>query len=149
MLTSYRQNTWDYDNDIVTANVMDRAKTVIIVDDHIDLVTMLKSILVAEGYSVLSAYSGFDLFKLLEHRIPDLILLDIMMPEMDGFEVLQRLKDNPVTSSIPVIFLTAKIASEDISRGYGLGADHYITKPFTRVQLKSAIESLLAKIPQR
>jgi len=75
---------------------------------------------------------------------PDLILLDIAMPQMDGFEVIRRLKGNPVTASIPVIFLTAKVQYEDIHAGYRAGADYYITIPFTESTLISCINMVLS-----
>ena len=74
---------------------------------------------------------------------PDLIVLDIMMPQMDGLEVLTRLKGEPSTATIPVILLTAKVQYEDVLGGYKMGADYYITKPFTSTQLLNGINLLL------
>jgi CheY-like chemotaxis protein len=74
---------------------------------------------------------------------PDLILMDISMPEMDGLEVLKRLKDNTATSMIPVIFLTGKVEDENVLKGYKTGADYYITKPFTKNQLMNGIHLFL------
>lgn len=89
------------------------------------------------------AYNGPQLFVGLEEQNPDLIILDVMMPEMDGLEVLTRLKGNPDTASIPVILLTAKVQYEDVLGGYKMGAGQYITKPFTRTQLMTGINRLL------
>ena len=89
------------------------------------------------------ANSGKELFAGLEKQMPDLILLDIMMPQMGGLEVLERLKGNPGTASIPVIMLTAKVHHEDVQRGYELGADYYIKKPFNRFKLLASINLLL------
>ncbi len=91
------------------------------------------------------AYSGEELFASLEEQMPDLILLDIMMPQMDGLELLTRLKENSDTASIPVILLTAKVQYDDVLGGYKMGADYYITKPFTITQLMTGINSLLSK----
>jgi CheY-like chemotaxis protein len=120
-------------------------KTIIVVDDNPDIVNIVRTILEGKGYRVMSAYSGPELFTRLEERKPDLIILDIMMPEMDGLEVLTRLKGNPETSSIPVILLTAKVQYEDVLGGYKLGADYYITKPFTSTQLTNGINLLLGE----
>jgi len=88
-------------------------------------------------------YSGEELFAGLEEQTPALILFNIMMPGIDGFEVLIRLKWNPATASIPVILLTAKVHHEDVLRGYKLGTDHYIKKPFDNTQLVTSINRLL------
>jgi CheY-like chemotaxis protein len=98
-----------------------------------------------KGYSVLSATSGPELLNLLKTQKPDLIILDIMMPEMDGLEVLTRLKGLTETATIPVILLTAKVQYEDVLGGYKLGADYYITKPFTSTQLVNGINLLLGE----
>ncbi len=117
--------------------------TILVVDDNPDMVTIVKTILEIKGYGVQSAYNGLEVFNLLQEQKSDLILLDIMMPQMDGLEVLTRLKENPDTASIPVILLSAKVLDEDIRVGYKLGADEYITKPFTRTQLMTSINRFL------
>ena len=117
--------------------------TIMVVDDEPELATILRLMLERKGYSVRCAYSGPQLLAGLEEQKPDLILLDIMMPEMDGLEVLTRLKGNPDTASIPVFLLSAKALEEDIRVGYKLRADEYITKPFTRTQLMTSINRLL------
>ncbi len=118
-------------------------RTIMVVDDNPDLVDILRIMLESKGFNVRCAYSGKDLFAGLEEQKPDLILLDIMMPGMDGFEVLTRLRENPDTASIIVILLTAKMQYEDVLRGYALGTDHYIQKPFSNTQLVETINSLL------
>jgi CheY-like chemotaxis protein len=120
-------------------------KTIIVVDDNPDIVNIVKTILEGKGYNVLCAYSGAELLTKLKERKPDLIILDIMMPEMDGLEVLTKLKGVPDTASIPVILLTAKVQYEDVLGGYKLGADYYITKPFTSTQLTNGINLLLGE----
>ncbi len=105
--------------------------TILVVDDDPDIVAIAKIILEGEGYGVQTANNGLDMFSRLEEQKPDLIILDIMMPRMDGLEVLERLRGTAETSSIPVILLTAKVQQEDMVRGYKQGADYYIPKPFT------------------
>lgn len=124
---------------------MDTRQTIMVVDDNPDIVNIVKAILEGKGYNALTAYSGAELFACLEQQKPDLIILDIMMPEMDGLQVLTRLKNASETSSIPVILLTAKVQYEDVLGGYKLGADYYITKPFTSTQLINGINLLLGE----
>ncbi len=119
--------------------------TIMVVDDNPDSVTIVKTILEVKGYGVQSAYSGKEVFNLLGEQKSDLIILDIMMPEMDGLEVLARLKVAPETSSIPVIMLTVLDTNEDMMTSYKLGADYYVTKPFTRTQLMTGINRILTK----
>jgi len=116
-----------------------------VVDDSPDLVEILRITLESKGFNVRCAYSGKDLFASLEEQKPDLILLDIMMPQMDGLELLTRLKENSDTASIPVILLTAKVQHEDLLRGYEMGADYYITKPFTPTQVLEGVNLVLGE----
>ena len=118
-------------------------RTIMVVDDNPDLVEILRMMLESNGFNVRCAYSGKELLAALEKEKPALILLDIMMPEMDGLEVLTRLKEDPSTASIPVILLTAKMQNEDILEGYKMGADYYITKPFTSTQVLEGINLCL------
>ncbi len=124
---------------------MDTKRTIMVVDDNPDIVTIVKTILEVKGYGVQSAFSGQEVFNLLSEQKPDLIILDIMMPQMDGLEVLTRLKEDPGTATIPVILLTAKVQYEDVLGGYKMGADYYITKPFTSTQLINGINLLLGE----
>jgi two-component system alkaline phosphatase synthesis response regulator PhoP len=124
---------------------MDMNKTIMVVDDNPDIITIVKTILEGKGYSVSSASGGAELLNMLKGQKPDLIILDIMMPEMDGLEVLSRLKAMSETATIPVILLTAKVQYEDVLGGYKLGADYYITKPFTSTQLVNGINLLLGE----
>ncbi len=124
---------------------MNANRTIMIVDDNPDIVTIVKTILEGKGYVVQTAYSGMEVFSRLEEKKPDLIILDVMLPQMDGLEVLTRLKGTADSSSIPVILLTAKVQYEDVLGGYKLGADYYITKPFTSTQLINGINLLLGE----
>jgi DNA-binding response OmpR family regulator len=114
-----------------------------VVDDNPDIVDNVRLILEQKGFNVVCAYSGKELFAALEVQKPDLILLDIMMPKMDGLEVLVRLKWKLSTASIPVILLTAKVHHEDVEKGYKLGTDYYIKKPFDSTHLITSINRLL------
>jgi len=118
-------------------------RTIMVVDDHPDVVEILRITLESKGFNVRCAYSGKDLFAGLEEQKPDLIILDVMMPEMDGLKVLTRLRENSDTASIPVILLTAKVWQEDIFEGYKTGADYYITKPSTPTQVLEGINLML------
>ena len=132
----------DLENSAASRNHSQK-QTIVVVDDDPDLVTILKLILEHNGYNVICAYSGRQLFSALENHKPHLIILDVMMPHMHGFEVLNRLKNNPETSAIPVILVTAKIQFENILEGYKSGADYYIPKPFTKSQLMEGIHRIL------
>ena len=109
--------------------------SVLIVDDVPTNVMLVQAILKKEGYTLLTANSGKKALEMTDAHNPNLILLDIMMPEMDGFEVLQRLKENPKTNHIPVIIMSALSDMQSVVRGYQLGAVEYVTKPFQREEL--------------
>ena len=118
-------------------------RSIMMVDDNPEVVEVARITLEGKGFNVKCAYSGKDLFAGLEEQKPDLILLDIMMPQMDGFEVLTRLKCNPATASIPVILQTVKGEPEDVLEGYKKGAAYYLTKPFTKDQLLKGVNLVL------
>ncbi len=128
---------------MAVSRLLSRKRTIMVVDDSPDLVEIVRLTLEGEGFNVRCAYSGKELLAALEMEKPDLILLDVMMPGMDGLEVLIRLKWKLGTASIPVILLTAKVHHEDVLRGYKLGTDHYIKKPFDNTQLVTSINRLL------
>jgi len=118
---------------------------VLIIEDEAILRAEVAEWLTFEDYEVITAADGLDgLQTALQHR-PDFIICDITMPRLDGYGVLLELRSNPDTASIPFIFVTARAAHEDIRQGMSLGADDYITKPFTRLELLRAIESRLQK----
>ena len=119
-------------------------KKILIVDDEGDILDMLKYNLEKEDYAVLLARNGTS--ALMEaRRSPDLVLLDVMMPEMDGWEVCRQLKRDPATSSIPVLFLTAKGSEVDEVVGLELGADDYIVKPISVSKLLARIKAVLRR----
>ncbi len=117
---------------------------ILIADDERDIIDFLKYSLDKEGYDVLTAKNGVETLNQTKKH-PDLILLDVMMPEMDGFEVVRTLKKNSTTARIPVIFLTAKSSEVDEVVGLELGADDYITKPVRIPKLIARIKSTLRK----
>jgi CheY-like chemotaxis protein len=121
-------------------------QTILVVDDNPDSITILQSILETRGYRVVVADSGpTALQRVQEEPCPDLVLLDVMMPEMNGLEVLQAIKETHATARLPVILVTAKTHDEDVLSGYQYGADYYITKPFTAKQLLYGIDLVLGK----
>jgi CheY-like chemotaxis protein len=124
---------------------MENNKTIMVVDDNPDIITIVRTILEGKGFNVVSASSGAECLQALKSQKPDLIVLDIMMPEMDGLEVLTRLKSMSEFTNVPVVLLTAKVQYEDVLGGYKLGADYYITKPFTSTQLINGINLLLGE----
>ena len=111
------------------------AKTVLVVEDKASLTQMLQFLFLSKGLNVQIAYNGQEALEKVISIVPSLILLDIMMPQMDGFEVLEKLKKDPATSNIPVIMLTARKSREDMQRARDLGAVEYITKPFKAVEV--------------
>jgi two-component system, OmpR family, alkaline phosphatase synthesis response regulator PhoP len=119
-------------------------RTILIVDDEKDILDLVKYNLQKEGYSVLTARSGKEALELARQH-PDLILLDIMMPEYDGIEVLKRLKKDERTSRIPVVFLTAKGSDVDEVLGLELGAEDYIVKPISIPKLTARVKNVLRK----
>jgi CheY-like chemotaxis protein len=118
---------------------------ILVVDDNPDSVTIMRGILEGRGYEVASAAGGVEALQFLATETVDIVLLDVMMPEMSGMEVLQRIKDDATTGRLPVILVTAKTQDEDVLSGYQYGADYYITKPFTAKQLVYGIELILGK----
>lgn len=118
---------------------------ILIVDDNPDSATIMRSMLEPHGYEVEVATRGSTALEMVRAAPPDLVLLDIMMPGMSGFEVLQNIKADAHTSRVPVILVTAKTQDEDLVSGYQRGADYYITKPFTAKQLLYGIRLVLGK----
>lgn len=122
-----------------------RKKNILIIEDNKDIREGTAEILELADYEVLQAENGKQGVELAGKHIPDLILCDIMMPELDGYGVLHLLGKNPQTAGIPFIFLTAKTERQDMRKGMEMGADDYLTKPFDDVELFNAIESRLRK----
>ena len=118
-------------------------KKILIVEDEESLLKLESILLTTKGYLVQGATTGVAALEAVAAEAPDLILLDIMLPELDGFEVCDRIKKNPATKNIPIVLLTARKTPEDVSRGEDVGADQYITKPFKSAMVMETIEQLL------
>lgn len=110
-------------------------RTILVVEDKASLTQMLKFLFLSKGLKVEIAFNGREALEMASSIVPDLILLDIMMPQMDGFEVLEKLKEKEGTSRIPIIMLTARKSREDMQKAKELGAVEYITKPFKAVEV--------------
>lgn len=117
--------------------------TILVVDDEVDVRTLCRVNLEYEGYSVLEASDGREGFEIAKSHKPDLILLDLMMPEMDGWQVIAALKERPDTEHIPVVLLTAKTDESSQLRGFQEGVIDYITKPFNPLVLSRYVEKAL------
>jgi two-component system alkaline phosphatase synthesis response regulator PhoP/two-component system response regulator VicR len=111
------------------------SQKILVVDDEPHIVRLVQVNLEKAGYAVSTASNGREALEAVANDQPDLMVLDVMMPEMDGLETLKRLKDNPQTHEIPVILLTAKAQDEDVFEGWKSGADLYLTKPFNPGEL--------------
>lgn len=123
---------------------MEKKSKILIVDDAIDTVELLRKRFRSEGYDTAEAYNGEEgLMKVTEYN-PDLIILDVMMPKIDGYEVCQRLKSDDNTKFIPILMLTAKGEVEHKVKGLNIGADDYLAKPFDYKELSARIRSLLS-----
>jgi DNA-binding NarL/FixJ family response regulator len=124
-------------------------KRVLVIEDEPEMRRNLVTILRMEGYDPLAAEHGQAGLELAAAQPPDLILCDVMMPHLDGYGVLQQLRDDPKTALIPFIFLTAKGERDDLRSGMNLGADDYLTKPVVKTELLQAIEARLRRSEQQ
>lgn len=120
-------------------------KKILLIEDENLVRANIIEILEFENFDVVSAENGFFGALWAQEHIPDLIICDVMMPEVNGYEVLAALRENPMTATIPFIFLTAMADKADRRHGMNLGADDYLTKPFTTDELLEAIATRLAK----
>lgn len=120
------------------------APRILIVDDVPRNVQLLASLLAREGYQLVAAVNGAQALESIREELPDLVLLDVMMPVMDGFEVCRHLKQDAATAEIPVIFLTARTEPEDLVQGFEVGAVDYVSKPFTATELLARVRTHLA-----
>jgi len=119
-------------------------KEILIVDDEPGVVVAIQFLMEQQGYSVLIAQRGEDALDLVYKYKPDLIILDIMLPGISGWEVCEIIRLNPAYRNVKIIFLTARGAEAEIARGLSLGADAYITKPFSNDRLVARVNALLA-----
>ncbi|MBF6590514.1 MAG: response regulator transcription factor [Ktedonobacterales bacterium] len=119
-----------------------RSMTVLVVDDEPRLVDVVRMNLEVEGYRVLAAANGYEALERLKADLPDLVMLDVMMPDMDGFETLRHIRE---VSNVPVIMLTVRAEESDRIRGLEIGADDYLTKPYSPRELQTRIKALLRR----
>lgn len=122
---------------------MDKIKKILVADDDNNVLFLISEILIRQNYEVFQAVNGDQALKDAKSLHPDLMVLDIMMPVIDGIEVCRRIKASPETSDIKVIMLTAKTSGKDLEAGMAAGADHYMTKPFKIAELSGKIRELI------
>lgn len=123
-------------------------QTILVVDDEQDLLDLIEYNLRQEGYHVLKAENGKDGIQMAKEHMPDLVLLDIMMPHMDGIEVCDRMREDPTLTHIPIIFLTARSDEKTEIEGLNKGADDFITKPISTTKLVSRIKAVLRRFEE-
>ena len=120
------------------------ARKILTCDDEKHIVRLIQVNLERQGYEVVTAYNGAEALAAVAAEKPDLIVLDVMMPEMTGFEVLEELKKNPETENIPVIMLTARSQDADVLRGWQSGVECYLTKPFNPMELIAFVKRIFS-----
>ncbi len=121
-------------------------KEILIVDDEPSIVVPIQFLMEQQGYNVVVAENGHDALDMIYKYNPDLVLLDIMLPGIDGYEVCEIVRLNPKLRDVKVIFLTAKGREVEIAKGLALGADAYITKPFSNAELVAKVKTVLNNI---
>jgi DNA-binding response OmpR family regulator len=123
--------------------VNDVRPLVLVADDDPDILALVRFRLERDGYEVLSAPDGETALDLAMARTPDVAVLDVMMPRLDGYEVTRRLREHGPTEAIPIILLTARVQEPDVERGFEAGADDYVTKPFSPQALGERVQAAL------
>lgn len=122
------------------------ARKILVVDDERHIVRLVQVNLEKVGYQVITAYDGVEALEQVGKEMPDMVILDVMMPRMDGFEVLKKLQADAKTRDIPVIMLTAKAQDADIFRGWSSGVSSYLTKPFNPRELLTFVERIFQSL---
>jgi len=120
-----------------------KLKKILVVDDDRNVLFLISELLSRDNYEVIQAMDGLTALNQVRQLLPDLAVLDVMMPGLDGFELCRRIKNDPLTSNIKVIMVTAKTSGKDIATGLSAGADHYMTKPFKMAELSGKIRELI------
>jgi DNA-binding response OmpR family regulator len=123
----------------------DRPPVILAADDDDDILQLVVFRLERSGYTVLQAHDGEEALALAVEHQPDLAVLDVMMPKMDGFEVTRRLRAEPATSRMPIIMLTARVQDADVQEGFDAGADDYLRKPFSPQELRARVQAILGR----
>jgi DNA-binding response OmpR family regulator len=130
----------------VTDDGVERAQPIVLVaDDDEDILELIVFRLERSGYTVLQARDGAEALELARRSRPDLAVLDVMMPKLDGFELTRRLREDESTSKMPIILLTARTQEADVERGFDAGADDYLRKPFSPQELRSRVQAILGR----
>lgn len=124
-------------------------KKILLVEDEQDILQLVKHYLEKEGFRPVTAMSGLEALKKVKEEKPDLVVLDLMLPEMDGLDVCKRLRSTPDTAMLPILILTAKAEESDTIVGLELGADDYVTKPFSPKTLVARVKALLRRVERR
>jgi two-component system alkaline phosphatase synthesis response regulator PhoP/two-component system response regulator VicR len=124
------------------------AKRILVVDDERHIVRLVQVNLERAGYEILTAYDGIEALEKVKTESPDMVVLDVMMPRMDGFEVLKNLQADPRYQNIPVIMLTAKAQDADIFKGWSSGVSSYLTKPFNPRELLVFVERIFQSMDE-
>jgi len=124
-------------------------KIVLVVDDEPGIVEIVQANLEAEGYAALGAENGVDGLRIIKESSPDLVILDVRMPEMNGWEVLERVESDPGTAGLPIVMLTVRSEQADFIKGLEKGAVEYVTKPFDPTRLMGIVRWLLEESDQR
>jgi DNA-binding response OmpR family regulator len=123
----------------------DKPGVVLVADDDRDILDLLAFRLGRAGYEVVSASDGEEALRLATERRPDLAVLDVMMPKLDGYEVTRRMRADEATKRIPVILLTARVQEHDVARGFEVGADDYMKKPFSPAELRARVQAIIGR----
>ena len=118
---------------------------VFLIEDDEDIALVVKEALKSQGFEVEHFLRALEFFKAVEKETPDLVIIDVMLPDLDGFRIANFLKNRPDLSEVPVIFLTARVSEEDKLKGFELGADDYITKPFSVTELIARVKAVLRR----
>jgi DNA-binding response OmpR family regulator len=130
----------------MTESAPEREQPVVLAaDDDEDILALVTFRLERSGYTVLQARDGAEALELARAKKPDLAVLDVMMPKMDGFELTRRLRADEATSRMPIILLTARAQDTDVQQGFDAGADDYIRKPFSPQELRSRVQAILGR----
>lgn len=119
------------------------AKKILVVEDEKDILNLIRRVLLRENYTVICAETGEEAFQELYDKGPDLLLLDINLPDISGWEICKKIRKDPLFKNIPIIMLTIRSSTEDKVKGLNLGADDYIPKPFSPKELLARIKKLL------
>jgi DNA-binding response OmpR family regulator len=125
--------------------VTDGKPTILVADDEEDVRELVAYRLSRSGYEVIDAGDGEEAFRLATQRVPDLMVLDVMMPRLDGYELTRRVRADESLRSVPVILLTARSQETDVGRGFDVGADDYLKKPFNPDELVARVRAVLGR----